>query len=132
MTNPDSRQASLGAKKLPPFGKNISPVNNTIRILYGWPHECSEINQALVLPVGEDPSQYCLPVKNLHVFCPANAYTGPLIPADIVRSLTDWLVRDGAKSIVVFVTKIKPDGRIGGEHFWPRDLIKWEEVNHAA
>lgn len=80
-------------RKLPPFGKNISPVNNTIRIIYGWPHEGFESNQALVLPVGEDPSQYYWPVKNLHVFCSANAYAGPIIPADIVRSLSESLIR---------------------------------------
>lgn len=119
-------------RKLPPFGKNISPVNNTIRILYGWPHEGSESNQTLVLPVGENPNQYLWPVKNLNVFCTANVYTGPVIPVGIVLALSESLVRDGAKSLVIFGTKIKPDGHIGGQHFWPRGLIKQAEVDHAA
>lgn len=118
-------------RKLPPFGKNISPVNNTIRILYGWPHEGSESNQTLVLPVGEDPNQYLWPVNNLNVFCSANVYTGPIIPADIVISLSKSLIRDGAKTIVIFGTKTKPNGRIAGDHYWPGDLIKRAEVHDA-
>jgi len=116
---------NLQRRKLPPYGKTTRPENNAIRVLYGWPPPGYEVEQAIVLPVGEDPGQYHWPVKNINVTCFANALTGPVIPTDIVRSLSESLFRDGAKSIVISGT---PDGT----HFWPRDLIKWAELNHAT
>jgi len=111
-------------RTLPPYGKTTVPKNNAIRVLYGWPQAGYEAEQTIVLPVGKDPEQYHWPVKNLDVTCFARAYTGPKIPTDIVLSILEALVRDGAKSIVISGT---PDGT----HFWPGDLIKWAEVQGA-
>jgi len=122
----------IQSRKLPPYGKTTVPKNNAIRVLYGWPQAGYEAEQTIVLPVGKDPEQYHWPVKNLDVTCFARAYTGPKIPTDIVLSILEALVRDGAKSLVIFGTEIKPDGRIAGDHHWPGDLIKWAEVHDAT
>jgi len=122
----------IQSRKLPPYGKTTVPKNNAIRVLYGWPQKGYKAEQAIVLPVGEDPGQYRWPVKDLDVTCFANVFTGPIIPTDIVLSILEALVRDGAKSLVIFGTEIKPDGRIAGDHHWPGDLIKWAEVHDAT
>ena len=115
---------NIQSRKLPPYGKTTKPENNAIRVLYGWPQPGYDVKQAIVLPVGKDPEQYHWPVKNLDVTCFARAFTGPMIPTCIARSLSESLFRDGAKSIVISGT---PDGT----HFWPGDLIKWAEVQGA-
>ncbi|MEH6468208.1 MAG: hypothetical protein V7725_01185 [Porticoccus sp.] len=101
-------------------------------MLYGWPQDRYEGEQSIVLPVGEDPRQYRWPVKDLDVFCTANVYTGPIIPTDVALSLSESLTRDGAKSLVIFGTKRRSDGGMGGLHFWPGELITRVEVDHAA
>ncbi len=121
---------NLQRKKLPPYGKTTKPENNAIRVLYGWPQDGYEVEQSIVLPVGEDPGQYRWPVKNLDVTFSANVFTGPIIPTDIALSLSELLIRDGAKSIVILGTKIKPDGGISGGHFWPSELIE-QATDHA-